>query len=270
MKAKILVLLFFDDGYEEDMYIARMLRQSNMSATFAITIKNIGNELDKSDLMYLTETGEVMSHGIIHINLVKLLKYGHLDLVCSELKNSKIFLEKLLGTCIKGFAYPYGAYNELLKKLVNKAGYEYARSIDLLNIAPIVHDKYAIPVTMVDYKPTALQLLKSSFKLRSTPNGGLDYFTLKMLKGYAFKYASCTSHVSILKVMLNFLKEVNNYVKRHNRSFTVSLVFHGRCFNHSSLIVFRAILDYIKKNSNTFKTLTLSEYVNILNYLPSR
>jgi len=120
-------------GYREDICIARMLRKRNMKATFAVTVKNIGRELDKSDLMYLAKTGEIMSHRITHTNLVKLLKYGYLDFVYSELRDSKIFLEKLLGTCIKGFAYSYGAYSGLLKKLVNKAGYEYARSIDLLS-----------------------------------------------------------------------------------------------------------------------------------------
>ena len=153
--------------------------------------------------------------------------------------------------------------------MVNKAGYEYARSIDLLSITPIVHDKYAIPVTMVDYRPTALQLLRSLFRLRFTLSDGLDYFKLKLFEEYAFKYASCASHVSILKLMLKFLKEVNNYAKRYNRIFSVLLVLHGRRFNHNSFKIFRAILDYIKEN-NTFKTLTLSKYVNILNYLLSR
>jgi len=43
---------------------------------------------------------------------------------------------------------------------------------------------------MVDYKPTALQLLRSLFKLRFTLGEGLDYFTLKIFKEQIPKYAS--------------------------------------------------------------------------------
>lgn len=67
--------------------------------------------------------------------------------------------------------------------------------------------------------------------------------------------------------MLNFLKDLNNNVKLHNKVFSVLLVFHGKRFNHNSFGFLKAILDYIKENPDTFKTLTLSEYVNMLNLL---
>ena len=176
MKAEVFVMLFFDDGYEEDVRIARMLYQRNIKATFAITVKNIGKELDENDLVYLAKTGEILSHGVNHVNLVKLLRYSP-SLTYSELRDSKIFLEKLLGIHIKGFAYPYGVYNKSLKELIVKAGYEYARSVDLPSIAPRIYDKYAIPVTMVDYRPAILHLFKSLLRLRTK----LNTFVLRLL-----------------------------------------------------------------------------------------
>ena len=38
---KVFIMMFFDDGYQEDERIAHMLRQKNMKASFAIAVKNL-------------------------------------------------------------------------------------------------------------------------------------------------------------------------------------------------------------------------------------
>ena len=65
---------------------------------------------------------EIGSHSKTHANLVMM----PLHKVEEEARESKQLLENLVGDEIRGFAYPYGAYNTHVIKIISKH-YKYAR-----------------------------------------------------------------------------------------------------------------------------------------------
>jgi len=90
----------------------------------------------------MSEEGhEISSHTHLHSDLTSC----DLSTIEKELKTSKELLEKIIGSKVTGFAYPYGKYNNLVKKLVAKY-YEYARTIDEMKIDNYEFDGYKIKV----------------------------------------------------------------------------------------------------------------------------
>jgi peptidoglycan/xylan/chitin deacetylase (PgdA/CDA1 family) len=92
--------------------------------------------LSRDELRQLTEGGliAVGAHTVNHPVLSKLSLYEQE----SEIRESKAYLEKILGEPVVGFAYPYGSrsdYTEETVGLVQRAGFEWACS------------NYANPVT---------------------------------------------------------------------------------------------------------------------------
>lgn len=84
--------------------------------------------LSKQQITSLMASGwvELASHGCHHLNLTHLNSVELLN----ELKLSKDFFESCYGVSIKGFAYPFGHYNESVKHLVQEVGYDYALAVN--------------------------------------------------------------------------------------------------------------------------------------------
>lgn len=258
---KVPIVLFFDDGYREDLTIAEILKAYNIKATFAITVKNIGKELNRYDLQVLARTGEIASHGLLHINLAKLAKINT-ALVYRELKYSKTILEGLINQAIETFVYPYGSYNGILKKLVAKVGYKAARTLDILAFTP-GNDFYAIPITMADSVPNIKQVLRSFHLI---PSHISNLTTLVLYYKYLIEYNPfrLMQITNVLKIMYHLLKTITS--KCHSNLsvlLSVLLVFHSRNLVHRTLNAFRSIIDYIHENE-TFKPMTFSEYIKLI------
>lgn len=124
------MIITFDDGYR-DVYEKAfpMLKKYNIKANLYIISGYIGGE------KYLTEDMvkelanspliEIGSHTITHSVLTKVSK----EEVEKQLIESKNYLEKLTNKKVESMAYPTGAYNEKVKKAVEKY-YKYALSIE--------------------------------------------------------------------------------------------------------------------------------------------
>jgi peptidoglycan/xylan/chitin deacetylase (PgdA/CDA1 family) len=132
------IVIAFDDGYEE-CYInaAPLLLKYNFPAVIFPITKYIGKKntwepfflqrnfrhLTDKQLRALSDLGfEIGSHGKMHLYL-PLLKA---DALYTEIKDSKISLENLLGEEVTSFCYPYGQYTNKIIDCVKKAGYKYA------------------------------------------------------------------------------------------------------------------------------------------------
>jgi peptidoglycan/xylan/chitin deacetylase (PgdA/CDA1 family) len=146
MKCRIRIALTFDDGYYAHFYLAKLLNKFGIKATFFIItgLKKWQNiPLIPLPLLkqMIKEGHEIASHTHLHNDLTSC----DLSTIENELKTSKEFLEKITGSKVTGFAYPYGKYNNLVKKLVAKY-YEYARTIDEMKIDNYEFDRYEIKV----------------------------------------------------------------------------------------------------------------------------
>ena len=141
------LLLVFDDGFFDFYYyVYPLLKKYNLKAVLSIPTKyiltdtNIENKkrlsIKHSDMIYnpsvinyapfctwkeikeMSESGyiEVASHSINHPNLAKL----SLDEVEKEIKISKDVIENRINKEVDTFVYPYGVYNEKIRKIVKK------------------------------------------------------------------------------------------------------------------------------------------------------
>lgn len=130
------VMLTFDDGYEDNYKIALpLLKKYGMKATIFAAAGLVGNyndwDRDKrkrqfrhmgwDELREWSHQGmEVGSHTMSHPRLSKITSEQNLE---KEIFGSKKILEEKLQQSIHSFGYPYGDFDERVKKMVQRAGY---------------------------------------------------------------------------------------------------------------------------------------------------
>ncbi len=136
------VILTFDDGYEDSYeQLFPLLQQNQVKAVVYI----LGNRkhrnnfwdipqgepeaslLRDSQIREMSQSGlvEFGAHSLNHPRLT-LLKPQE---VREEVEGSKKSIEKLLGKPVLSFAYPYGFFNEEIKKITREAGYTFGIAV---------------------------------------------------------------------------------------------------------------------------------------------
>ncbi len=132
----------FDDGYRGIMGVTQEIKKLGLKPTVYVfanghNVIRRGVEarakfLSTQEIKTLSKNGwEIGSHTISHWALTELDP----DKMSKEVYVSKSLLEKEIKQKIKSIAYPHGKYNESVQTAVQKAGYEFAVSMDdnLLN-----------------------------------------------------------------------------------------------------------------------------------------
>lgn len=132
------IVITLDDGYENFYHYAYpILKKYQIPATIFLvtgyidTAKNFW--WDNSSILSWSQIKEMAknnnidfgSHSINHYNLTTLSDKE----IEKELKSSKEKIEQELNKPVRGFCYPFGKkehYNQKIKELVIKAGYQYA------------------------------------------------------------------------------------------------------------------------------------------------
>lgn len=124
------VLLTFDDGYENNYSIAYpLLKKYGMNATMFLILDKLDKEtyMSKEAAIELSKGGiDIQSHTYTHRELGTLSYEDQLK----ELANSKSDLEKLTGKTITSIAYPVGSFNDDTKKAATETGYKYGFTIN--------------------------------------------------------------------------------------------------------------------------------------------
>jgi peptidoglycan/xylan/chitin deacetylase (PgdA/CDA1 family) len=139
MTNKIQILCSVDDGLSGDLGLGTLLLKYRIPTIFYIPtgttelephqIKCFSGSGDCSLSKRIGELFTVGSHTITHPADMKLLSDEEL---LKEISGSKQELEKIVGFPIKHFCYPKGRYNDKVIEFVKKAGYEDARTTDIL------------------------------------------------------------------------------------------------------------------------------------------
>lgn len=127
----------FDDGCLDNYDVALPILQCfGIKATFFIVTGLVGKSLqtfagivplmDRKHICELQALGhEIGAHTVNHVKLTQV----PIEIAQAEIKDSKHFLEDLLGNEVVSFAYPKGAYNHILKQEVAKLGFRWAVTI---------------------------------------------------------------------------------------------------------------------------------------------
>jgi len=131
------IILTFDDGYEDNYTILYpLLKKYNMKAVIYLVsdidynkwdVEELGekalNLLSKEQILEMNSSGliEFGGHTKNHVKLDILSK----DEQYKEIKENKLYLEKILNRELLSFAYPYGRFNDISKEVVKEVGYTY-------------------------------------------------------------------------------------------------------------------------------------------------
>ena len=126
-----IVTTSWDDGHKLDLKLAILLEKYSIPATFYVSPED--RELQRKDLLNNTQVKalsknklfEIGGHTITHPVLTDI----PLSQAEKEIKESKKYLEKLVGGKILMFCPPKGLYNQDIKKLIKEAGYLGSRTI---------------------------------------------------------------------------------------------------------------------------------------------
>ena len=134
-----LVGITFDDGYLSvlDSALPELQRRGFGATAYVISGRlggtNCWDEGPSWPLMSADEVGklaasgiEIGAHGASHMRLAR-AGTGELS---DEISGSRAALAALLGTDIRGFAYPYGSMDAAARRAVREAGYDYACAVE--------------------------------------------------------------------------------------------------------------------------------------------
>lgn len=130
-------IITFDDGYEDVLTIKDFLVTKNICPTvFALSLSKRANYneletvrpfLSEKQLLDLGTSGwEIGSHSATHADFSSLSPV-QMD---TEIRNSKIELEQIVGQPVYYFAYPKGVYDTEILKTVSAAQYTLAFSVN--------------------------------------------------------------------------------------------------------------------------------------------
>jgi len=143
--APLLVTTSWDDGHPSDLRVADLLEKHGLSGTFYVPSTNSeGRPVMRSiEIAELGRRFEIGGHTQDHVSLTEMGPH----LATAQIVANKHRLEDLLGGEVWGFAYVRGRHNRIVRDLVAKAGYRYARTVTNLMSTPGV-DRFRVPTTM--------------------------------------------------------------------------------------------------------------------------
>lgn len=128
----------WDDGVHDDIRVIEILRRHNARATFNLNFARHEEHrsggwhhkdhevfvLGRDELRSVYEGFLVANHGLTHPHLTQLAP-EEAQRCISEGKDQ---LEQHFGYEVKGFAYPFGDWNEAVAAMVTGAGHSYGRT----------------------------------------------------------------------------------------------------------------------------------------------
>lgn len=137
-------LTSWDDGYVLDLKVADLLDRYGMKGTFYIcpSEQHGAEMMTESQIASLSKRHEIGAHTLTHPRLT-LIPHGHAD---QEIRESKVWVEKVTGKPCTMFCYPYGAVNDHVKHLVKEAGFLGARTTRDLEFSAT--DAFLQPVSL--------------------------------------------------------------------------------------------------------------------------
>lgn len=153
------VTFSFDDGVTQDRRLVAMFNQYGLKATFNLNSGVFGaqgvtrkgaqttthNKIAPEEVATLYRGHEVAAHTLTHPNLTELDDAE----VVRQVEENRRVLEALSGQPVAGFAYPYGADDDrIVRLLCRHTGVRYARTVRSTGT-------FALPGELLRLDPTA-------------------------------------------------------------------------------------------------------------------
>ena len=214
--------LSYDDGWPEDRRLIGLMNKYGLKGTFNL---NSGDKrfLDVPDVKELYAGHEVAVHALTH---------AYLDRVPPQMATYEIIkdrenLEKVFGGSIRGFAYPYTAYNHDTPQILKNCGIAYARTATCSG-------RFTMPSDWSRWDPSCDHqddVYGHSFQLERDNHWGRIEELFKKISGrddiwYATNIEIC-DYVSAYK---NLIMSVDGKYICNPTTTTLSLIYTGQDF----------------------------------------
>jgi peptidoglycan/xylan/chitin deacetylase (PgdA/CDA1 family) len=140
----LLVTTSWDDGHPSDLRVADLLERHGLHGTFYIPSTNSEGRpvMRSTEIIQVGQRFEIGGHTKDHVSLTEMAPH----LAAVQIHANKNWLEDLLGREVCGFAYVRGRHNRIVRDLVDKAGYRYARTVKNL-MSTLGPDRLQVPTT---------------------------------------------------------------------------------------------------------------------------
>jgi peptidoglycan/xylan/chitin deacetylase (PgdA/CDA1 family) len=166
--------LSYDDGVGQDERLAALLNRYSIKAAFNLNsgIQSRAGSFEKNGVIIrrmnvaklpeLYAGHEIAVHSLTHPHLEDLDE----ETIENELGQDKINLERIFHTAVRGMAYPFGAYNDLVIKTARRCGIRYARGVKSTHAFDIPGDLLTYQPTCHHRDPRLMELAEQFIKLR--------------------------------------------------------------------------------------------------------
>ena len=220
----------YDDGTIYDKKLVSLLKKYDMKATFNLNSGLLGqkehrmingintdfSQIEPWEVKTVYADQEVASHTVNHSSIVGLSP----NMGAAEVLKNKQKLEELTGRPVRGFAYPYGSYNELAEEILSACGIEYARTADSSN-------DFDIPQDFLEWHPTchhdAPELLKLAEKFCNDDSLQPQLFCIW---GRSYEFAQKDNW----QVLEEFMKYVSDYREKIWFATSIEIVDYVKAF----------------------------------------
>ncbi len=185
--------LSYDDAVEQDAKLIEIMNKYGLKGTFNVCTEVFAPEgtvypegrahrrmTEKASYdLYMSNGMEIAAHGCTHPRLEQLVT----NECMYEIFQDKTNIEKATGKICRGFAYPYGSYNDMVVENLKAAGFLYARTVNASN-------NFYFPENWLTLAPTchhnAPNLMDLANAFISTPAYDAPY--LFYLWGHSFEF----------------------------------------------------------------------------------
>ncbi|MEQ1863663.1 MAG: polysaccharide deacetylase family protein [Micropepsaceae bacterium] len=166
MKPRLIVTTSWDDGHPSDVRLAELLAKYGIAGTFYVPNRNSEGRpvMTEAELKHLSTAFEVGGHSIDHVVLTDLSPTE----AERQIVENKRWLEQVTGKQVRGFCYVRGRYNRTVRDIVERAGFDYARTVANLH-AEVTGDPFQMPTTMQLFPHGPITYLKNFSRGQWTP-----------------------------------------------------------------------------------------------------
>ena len=188
--------LSYDDGVEQDGKLLEIAGEYGLKGTFNINSGCFPPEdityapgtihrrmpMKRLKEVYAGSGWEIAAHAYTHASLVGLPG----NIAAEEVLRDRKELEEIFGTVIRGFAYPFGAFDEQSVGILKSCGFCYARTVESTHDFHLPKDWLRLPATCHHNDPQLMELADRFVGIREWWDPLLFY-----LWGHSYEFEAC-------------------------------------------------------------------------------
>lgn len=129
MNKNFLMTTSWDDGHPLDLRVAELLAKFGLTGTFYVPRSGLKEVMSRSEIRDLSQTFEIGAHTLEHV-MIDALSESETKV---QLSGSREWVEELTGRACHSFCFPGGKFHKHQLRLVRQAGYQSARTVELLS-----------------------------------------------------------------------------------------------------------------------------------------